>query len=210
MHAIKQKIVGILIFDDVEVLDFTGPFEVFSLAENVQGEKLFKVITLARDRGKGSDIILARNGLKVIADYYLDTHPHLDVLVIPGGHGAETVVIKDELTIDWITQTSKQVDLTLSICTGAFLLAKAGLLSGKKATTHWMDIEKLASDFTDIEVLSEVSYVDASDEQLNIVTSAGISAGINASLYCVSKLASVDIANETAKRMEYEYRIENS
>ena len=73
-----------------------------------------------------------------------------------------------------------------------------------------MDIEKLASDFTDIEVLSEVSYVDASDEQLNIVTSAGISAGINASLYCVSKLASVDIANETAKRMEYEYRIENS
>lgn len=153
---------------------------------------------------------MARNGLKVIADYYLDTHLQLDVLVIPGGYGAETVVIKDELTIEWIAQMSKQVDLTLSICTSAFLLAKAGLLSRKKATTHWMDIEKLASDFTDIEVLSEVSYVDASDEQLNIVTSAGISAGINASLYCVSKLASVDIANETAKRMEYEYRIENS
>ena len=113
------------------------------MPENVQGEKLFKVITLARDRDTGTDVILARNGLKVIVDYYLGTHPHLDVLVIPGGHGAKTVVIEDELTIDWIAQISKPVDLTLSICTGAFLLAKAGLLSGKKATTHWMDIEKI-------------------------------------------------------------------
>ena len=191
--------VGILMFNEVEVLDFAGPFEVFSLAENDSSDKHFNVITIAEQ----PDPIFARNGLTVIPDYSFTNHPDIDVLVIPGGYGAEKIEINNPVVIDWIISQAKLTKLTLSVCTGALLLAKAGLLAGKSATTHWMDLDNLAS-YPNIEVIANTRFVDASDKMTNIVTSAGISAGIYASLYCVEKLIDSQTMQTTARRMEFD------
>ena len=122
--------VGILLFNEVEVLDFAGPFEVFSLAEHEQEkQKLFNVITI----GENENLIQARNGLQVKPDYTFDTHLKLDVLIVPGGYGAEEIEIKNQCLLDWISKQKKQVKLIVSVCTGALLLAECGLLDGKRA-----------------------------------------------------------------------------
>lgn len=196
-----ERTVGILLFNEVEVLDFAGPFEVFSLSEDKNtNDKLFKVVTIAQNYSP----ISARNGLKVIPDYSFDNHPVLDILVVPGGYGAEQVEINNKIVINWIATQSNLAELTLSVCTGAFLLAEAGLLAGKVATTHWMDLDNLAISYPDIEVVSNTRYVDASDGNSNLITSAGISAGIHASLYCVEKLIDTKTAHSTAHRMEFD------
>ena len=195
-----MRTVGILLFNEVEVLDFAGPFEVFSLAEAANtSDKYFKVIIIAEHQAS----ISARNGLKVIPDYSFDNHPNIDILVIPGGYGAEKVEINNPVVIAWIISQAKLTKLTLSVCTGALLLAKAGLLAGKSATTHWMDLENLAS-YPNIEVIANTRFVDASDKTTNIITSAGISAGIHASLYCVEKLIDSQTMQTTARRMEFD------
>ena len=197
-----KRTVGILLFNEVEVLDFAGPFEVFSLAENVasaSNDKHFKVITIAEHPAP----ISARNGLKVIPDYSFVNHPEIDVLVIPGGYGAEKVEIHNPVVLDWMIAQASVAELTLSVCTGALLLAKAGLLAGRAATTHWMDLDNLAS-YPDIDVIDNIRYVDASDDMRNIVTSAGISAGIHASLYCIEKLVDNQTKRATAHRMEFD------
>ena len=193
------RTVGILLFNEVEVLDFAGPFEVFSLAENDSSDKYFNVITIAEQQAP----ISTRNGLTVIPDYSFDNHPTIDVLVIPGGYGAEKVEINNPIVIDWIISQAKITELTLSVCTGALLLAKAGLLAGKSATTHWMDLDNLAS-YPNIEVIANTRFVDASDETTKLVTSAGISADIHASLYCVKKLLDSQTMQTTARRMEFD------
>ena len=192
------RTVGILLFNEVEVLDFAGPFEVFSLAEDNVNNKYFHVITIAEHQAP----ISARNGLTVIPDYSFNNHPNIDILVIPGGYGAEKIEINNPVVIDWIVSQVKRAELTLSVCTGALLLAKAGLLAGKSATTHWMDLDNLAS-YPDIDVISNTRYVDASDDRTQLVTSAGISAGIHASLYCVEKLIDRQTMQATARRMEF-------
>lgn len=191
--------VGICLFDEVEVLDFAGPFEVFSLAENEQGEKLFNVIVISQNNA-----VKARNGLTVLADYNLTNHPKIDVLVIPGGYGAEQIEIHNTVLLEWIKQQSNQVSILLSVCTGVFLLAKIGLLNNLKATTHWMDVAQIQKDYPKIEVVMNQRYVDNG----KIITSGGISSGIHASLYTVAKLSKVTIANETAKRMEFDFHLD--
>ena len=194
-----KRTVGILLFNEVEVLDFAGPFEVFSLAENVANNKYFDVITIAENQAP----ISARNGLQVISDYNFTNHPDIDVLIIPGGYGAEKIEIHNRVVIDWIKTQYNLAELTLSVCTGALLLAEAGLLAGRSATTHWMDLDNLAS-YPDIDVISDTRFVDASDDTCNIVTSAGISAGIHASLYCIEKLIDSKTMSATAHRMEFD------
>jgi transcriptional regulator GlxA family with amidase domain len=194
-----KRTVGILLFNEVEVLDFAGPFEVFSLAENAANNKYFDVITIAENQAP----ISARNGLQVIPDYNFTNHPDIDVLIIPGGYGAEKIEIHNKVVIDWIITQANLAELTLSVCTGALLLAKAGLLAGRSATTHWMDLDNLAS-YPSINVISDTRFVDASDDTCNIITSAGISAGIHASLYCVKKLIDSDTMRATAHRMEFD------
>jgi transcriptional regulator GlxA family with amidase domain len=195
-----KRTVGILMFNEVEVLDFAGPFEVFSLAEDANTtNKHFNVITIAEHHA----MISARHGLKVIPDYGFAHHPYIDVLVVPGGYGAEKIEINNQVLLNWIVTQSNMAALTLSVCTGALLLAKAGLLAGRAATTHWMDLDRLAS-YPDIDVISNTRFVDASDDTSNIVTSAGISSGIHASLYCIETLIDSETAHTTAHRMAFD------
>ncbi|OTX91125.1 AraC family transcriptional regulator [Bacillus thuringiensis] len=187
--------VGIFLFNDVEVLDFAGPFEVFSVTE-VHEEKPFTVYTVSQN----GEMITARNGLKVKPDYSIEDLPPVDILIIPGGKGVRENEVKNDIIINWVRQQMKEVKLMTSVCTGALLLAKAGLLEGLKATTHWASIQTFKKDFPNVEVMENVKFVDEG----HIITSAGISAGINMSFHIVKNLLGVEIAEETAKSMEYD------
>ncbi len=190
--------VGLYLFDEVEVLDFAGPFEVFSTAARLGAEPPFRLAAIAEHSG----LISARGGLRVAAEYALDNHPALDVLLIPGG------VVDAELAkphvLSWIVEQSKTVQVLASVCTGALLLARAGLLSGRQVTTHWEDIEALRAMLPDASVVPECRWIDTGP----IITSAGISAGIDMSLHLVRRLAGQDAAVRTARQMEYAWRDE--
>ncbi|MDF9527819.1 MULTISPECIES: DJ-1/PfpI family protein [Bacillus cereus group] len=192
--------VGIFLFNEVEVLDFAGPFEVFSVTE-VNEEKPFTVYTVSEN----GEMITARNGLKVQPDYSIENLPPVDILIIPGGLGAREYEIKNEIVIKWIRQQMKEVKLMTSVCTGALLLAKAGLLEGLKATTHWDSIEKFKNEFQNVEVIENVKFVDEG----HIITSAGISAGINMAFHIVKNLLGMHVAEDTATRMEYDISLPN-
>ncbi|MCU5533126.1 MULTISPECIES: DJ-1/PfpI family protein [Bacillus cereus group] len=192
--------VGIFLFNDVEVLDFAGPFEVFSITK-VHEEKPFTVYTVSQN----GEMITARNGLKVKPDYSIEDLPPVDILIIPGGKGARENEVKNDIIINWVRQQMKEVKLMTSVCTGALLLAKAGLLEGLKATTHWASIQTFKKDFPNVEVMENVKFVDEG----HIITSAGISAGINMSFHIVKNLLGVEIAEETAKNMEYDIDLQN-
>ncbi|MES5857716.1 DJ-1/PfpI family protein [Bacillus cereus group sp. RP29] len=192
--------VGIFLFNEVEVLDFAGPFEVFSITK-VHEEKPFTVYTVSQN----GEMITARNGLKVKPDYSIEDLPPVDILIIPGGKGARENEVKNDIVINWVRQQMKEVKLMTSVCTGALLLAKAGLLEGLKATTHWASIQTFKKDFPNVEVMENVKFVDEG----HIITSAGISASINMSFHIVKNLLGVEIAEETAKNMEYDIDLQN-
>lgn len=190
--------VGIFLFNEVEVLDFAGPFEVFSLSSK-NNEKLFEIITI----GETGELISARNGLKVLPMANFKDKIKLDILIIPGGYGAEEIEIKNQITINWIKEQKSKVKILASVCTGAFLLAESGILDNKSATTHWMDIDRLENEYPKIRIIKNLKFVDEDD----IITSGGISAGINMSFHIIKRLFGVDIAKSTAKRMEYDIEI---
>lgn len=186
--------VGIFLFNEVEVLDFAGPFEVFSITEK-DNRKLFKVTTVSEQ----GELVHARNGLKIQPDVSFDSDLNFDILIIPGGYGAEEIEIKNKKVIDWIKTQSARVNILASVCTGAFLLAEAGLLNNKKATTHWMDLPRLENDYPRIKVIRDARFVDEG----NIITSGGISSGINMSFHIIERLFGAEVVKNTAKRMEY-------
>ncbi len=193
--------VGIFIFHDIEVLDLGGPFEVFSVATRVKARldpaspPPFNVFTI----GETTAPIHARGGLIVTPAFSFTDHPPIDLLIIPGG--IVSAELKKENIIHWITTTSAKAKLTASVCTGSFLLAQAGLLTGKRATTHWSDIEEMKSLFPKVTVEDQVRFID----QGHIITSAGISAGIDMSLHLVSRLQSESLAIATARQMDYRW-----
>ncbi|SRR5581483_5558888 len=195
--------VGIYIFDEVEVLDFAGPFEVFSTASRVKSRlylntlKPFEVFTIA----DAIRSIPARGGLMVNPNFDISNHPAIDCLIIPGG--VVTAELKRDSIIEWIARISSKSTITASVCTGAFLLAKAGLLHGKNATTHWSDIEDLRAMFPDVTVQANIRWIEAG----KVITSAGISAGIDMSLHLVAQLESEDLAVKTARQMEYKWSL---
>ncbi len=191
----KKKNVGILLFKDVETLDFAGPFEVFSVTGQREGEGSFNVFTIAKDKSP----VLAINGLSINPHYAMNDCPQIDILIIPGGFGTRALLNEKEY-INWILDKSKETSLVLSVCTGSLLLAKAGLLSGLKATTHHECLDLLASLDPSIRIKRE-RFTDNG----NIITAAGIAAGIDMSLYVVGKLVGEAAAEETAKHMEYPY-----
>ncbi len=185
---------AILLFDDAEVLDFCGPFEVFSVASRQADPPSFKVITVAETSGP----IIARNGLSVNPDHSLAVCPTPDILLVPGGMGTRTEINNGPL-IDWIKRTAASAELVLSVCTGALLLGKAGLLDGLEATTHHVGFDLLREIVPTATVHEDRRFVDNG----KIITSAGIAAGIDMSLHVVGRLLGQEVAAATARQMEY-------
>jgi len=194
--------VGIYVFDEVEVLDFAGPFEVFSTASRVarrldaSAAAPFAVTLVADTRRT----VRARGGLGVESQASFDEHPPFDVLVVPGGDVSHELGRADLAA--WLARTAPKTTLTASVCTGAFLLARAGLLDGRRVTTHWEDVDELRRLFPALRVEEGPPWLDAG----SIVTSAGISAGLDMSLHLVSRLAGVELAERTARQMDYAWR----
>lgn len=192
----KIRHVAILIFDDVEVLDFAGPFEVFGVAGHPRNMKPFHVYTVAERIGTVS----ARNGLNINPTYSLRNCPQPDILLVPGGYGTRREM-HNPAVIDWIREQYPRLELLLSVCTGSLLLAKAGLLDGLSATTHYGAYDLLRELAPGATVCAGERWVDNG----RIITSAGVSAGIDMSFYVVGKLLGAEIALETARYTEYEH-----
>ena len=203
----KKINVGILIFDEVEVLDFAGPFEVFSRTRLLKGAESrrsndsapFNPFTVSID----TKPLTATGGLKIIADYTFNNFPKIDILIVPGGYGTRTL-LNNEILLKWIKAVSDKANITASVCTGSLLLAKAGLLEGKRATTHWGAIEALKSISKDIQVITERRVVN--DE---IITSAGVSSGIDMAFMIVENLYGEQVASDTSKYIEFHRSKEN-
>jgi transcriptional regulator GlxA family with amidase domain len=193
--------VGIFIFDDVEVLDLAGPFEVFSVASRVKARlepgalPPFNVFTV----GETTATTHARGGLAITPGFSFASHPEIDLLVIPGG--VVSAQLQNENVIRWISATAARSQITGSVYTGACLLAKAGLLDGQRATTHWSDIDDMKTMFPTVIVEDHMRWVDLG----GIITSAGISAGMDMSLHLVSRLHSETLARATARQMDYRW-----
>ena len=184
--------IGIYIYNQAEVLDFSGPFEVFSVANRLA--KLGWNIWLVAEE---ESLVEARGVFQVKPHYSIQNVPELDVLIVVGG------VHSDELrkteVINWIRKTTEKTHITASVCTGAFLMAEAGLLDGLEVTTHWEDISDLHRNYKNLQVREGIRWI----EQGKLFTAAGISAGIDMSLELVSRLASAELAERTARQMEY-------
>jgi transcriptional regulator GlxA family with amidase domain len=190
--------VGILVFNDVEVLDACGPFEVFSVARTPHHHddehRLFRAYMIAQELRT----VTCRGGMLLQPHYAISSHPDLDLILVPGGQGMRRERTNSAL-IQWIEQQNQRSQMTLSVCTGAFLLAEAGLLRGLHATTHW--IEWMRNQYPEVKMLSDQRFVDEG----RIITSAGISAGIDMSLHVIARLHGKETAHWTASRMEYNW-----
>lgn len=197
----KKWNVGIVMFEEVEVLDFAGPYEVFSRTRTVPGTASrrsldsapFRVFTVAASKHE----LRATGGLRVIPDHAFDDAPPIDLLVVPGGFGTRPL-LDDAAMIARIKDLAGRAQQVMSVCTGALLLAKGGLLAGKRATTHWGALELLGSIDPSVTVEANPHFVDD-----GVVTSAGVSAGIEASLHVVEVLLGREVADETARYIEF-------
>jgi transcriptional regulator GlxA family with amidase domain len=181
----------------VEVLDFCGPFEVFSVTGVLESPSPFSVYTVAESRSP----VTARNGLSVNPRHTLADCPAADILLIPGGLGTRREMHNRALT-DWIAQRAQNTELVLSVCTGALLLAKAGLLDGLEATTHHGAVDLLRETAPRTRISPEKRFIDNG----KVIVSAGISAGIDMALYVVGRLLGENEAIKTARYMEYDWR----
>lgn len=186
--------VGIFIFNEVEVLDFAGPFEVFSVTSELNDYQLFRVFTISHDGLS----IKAVNGLSVNPDYSFEDHPEIDILVIPGGVGTKKEMEKKNV-LSWISKCYEKSQLTFSVCSGARILGKLGLLDDKESITHHEVIPHLKEIAPLTIVNHEKRFIDCG----KIMTSGGISAGIDISLYIVEKLYGKTVKDKTIEYMEY-------
>jgi transcriptional regulator GlxA family with amidase domain len=185
---------GILLFDDVEELDAVGPWEVFGAWAKAYPEEA-EVVALAADPGP----VRAAKGLKLQADHGFDEVGRLDVLLHPGGMGTRAL-LKDPEHLDWVRAQRQQVLLLTSVCTGSLVYAAAGLLAGRPATTHWASLDLLGDLDPTIQVRGEDRFVDDGD----MVTSAGVSAGIDMALHVLARLAGVERAKEIRRYIQYD------
>jgi transcriptional regulator GlxA family with amidase domain len=192
------KTVALLLFPDVEVLDFAGPFEVFSVAALSAEPAPFRVVTVAATTAP----ISAIGGLKVTPDHDLHSCPQADILLIPGGNGSRAAMRNDKI-LAWLKAQAAGAEIVASICTGALLLGKIGLLDGLRATTHWTAIEELRAVSNKIDVQPQTRFIDNG----KVLTSAGISAGIDMSLYLVKRLCGDALADLVVREMEYDWRV---
>lgn len=191
--------IAILVFDGVEALDLAGPYEVFTTSSRVWAREhpgappRFQVRCVARDQSP----VQVRAGLRILPDARLADVEHPDVLIVPGG--VVDAALRCPQTLAWVAEQGRLSRVTASVCTGAFVLAACGLLSHERVTTHWEDLADLQAQFPALQVVDGVRWVDNG----HIVTSAGISAGIDMCLHLVERLAGGGIAGRTARQMDY-------
>jgi len=183
--------VAFLLSDGAVMIDFAGPWEVFQNVSIPGRDEPFKLYTVAAT----TNPIKASGGMTIVPDYSFANAPEPKVIVIPAQSA------HDDAVLAWVRQASQHADLTMSVCTGAFLLAKLGLLDGRSATSHWEDIPDLRAAFPAVNVVENVPYVDEG----RIVTSAGISAGIGMSLHLVARILGHPAAEATARQMQYDW-----
>jgi len=200
-EIMQRKRVGIVLFDDVEILDFCGPFEVFSvvrLDEEKRREQAspFDVFLVAEK----VDPVITAGGMRVIPDHTFGSCAKLDVLVVPGGWGTRTEM-NNSVLLDWLRARASEVETLTSVCTGSMLLGSAGLLDGLHATTHWRSLDWMRDSFP----LVTVEYDRHVVEDGRVLTSAGISAGIDMALKVVLRYFGDSIARAAAKHMEYPF-----
>jgi Transcriptional regulator containing an amidase domain and an AraC-type DNA-binding HTH domain len=200
-----RKRVGILIFPAVEVLDFCGPYEVFSVARLDEERRRtesspFEVLLVAETR----DPVVATGGLRVIPDATLETCPPLDILVVPGGWGTRAEM-SNQRVLKWIAKRAREIETLTSVCTGAMLLGQIGLLDGRRATTHWRSLELMRQSFPSVTVEDKLHVV----EDGQVLTSAGISAGIDMALRVVARYCGETVGRATARHMEYPFPDDN-
>jgi len=185
--------IGILLFDDVEELDFAGPWEVFSAT----AQQLFpddRVVTIAQELRP----IRCAKGLRVLPDFDFTTAPPLDVVLVPGGQGTRREASNPTL-IEWLREVGQHCQWVTSVCTGALLLHEAGFAKGRRVTTHWAFVETLRQR-GDVTVLENRRYV----RDGNVVTAAGVSAGIDMALWLVGQLYGIDVARKVQRGIEYD------
>ena len=191
------RTVGILLFDEAEVLDFAGPFEVFSVCGRRSQLDPFHVVTVS-ERGQA---ITARNGLVVAPRHSFANCPHLDIVLVPGGFGTRREM-RNPVVLEWVASRARSCEYLLSVCTGSLILGSAGLLDGQRTTTHHMAFPELRAAAPGASIHEGARIVDNG----TLLCSSGVSAGIDMSLYLVSRLHGDDVARETARYMEYEGR----
>ena len=193
----SKRNVAIVIYNQMELLDFAGPAEVFAAAD---GGRAYKVYTVAEtDRP-----IKSQGFVTITPQYTIENCPRPDILVIPGGNAAS--VTKSQKMVDWVKDVSGNAEHVLSVCTGAFVLGRAGLLDGLEATTHHGAIPGLRRTYPKVKVRTDVRVVDNG----KILTAAGVSAGIDGALHVVSKMRGQKIAQKTAEYMEYRWQPEST
>jgi transcriptional regulator GlxA family with amidase domain len=197
----KRKQTGILVFKDIEVLDFCGPFEVFAVTRLDESRRReepspFDVFLVAETKSP----VVAAGGMKVLPEYDLDDCPPLDILVVPGGWGTRQEMNNARL-LGWIAERAKEVETLASVCTGALLLGKAGLLDGRRATTHWRSLDWMQELFPKTRVERQLHFI----EEGPLFTSAGISAGIDMALKIVARHFGDAVARAAARQMEYPF-----
>ncbi|WP_109764451.1 DJ-1/PfpI family protein [Pleionea mediterranea] len=190
-ESAKQTTVGILIYDGVQIIDFTGPWEIF-------GHAGFKVKTIAQNT---APLKTAMN-MTVVPDYSFNNAPQFDVLLIPGGNHGNAL---NKPTNDWLKQQAPKAESVLSVCTGSFILAETGLLSNKTATTFFKSLDYFANEYPTVEVVRDQRYVDNG----KVITSAGLSSGIDAALHLVAKIKGLDAARNIAMHVEYDWQPDN-
>ncbi|MBW0104619.1 DJ-1/PfpI family protein [Pseudonocardia sp. KRD291] len=187
--------IGIVLFDDVEELDAIGPWEVLAFWAKHWPQDGYEISCLSRTGGP----VRCAKGLTVQAHHSFADAPELQVLLHPGGAGTRPQ-LEDTDHLDWVRRQRAQVPLMTSVCTGSLVFAAAGLLAGRSATTHWGSLETLASLDPSIEVRPAERFVDHGD----VITAAGVSAGIDMALYLVARLAGADRAREVRRGIQYD------
>ena len=194
-NAGVTKHIGILLFPDVEELDAVGPWEVLAFWTRTWPDDGYAVTTQAKDTGP----VTCAKGLRILPEHTYDDVPPLEVLIYPGGQGTRPH-LKDDDQLDWVRRQRAQVPLMTSVCTGSLVYAAAGLLENRPATTHWASLDLLAGLDPTIEVRPDDRFVDSGE----VITAAGVSAGIDMALHLVQRLAGTDRAREVRRGIQYD------
>jgi transcriptional regulator GlxA family with amidase domain len=187
-----KRSIAIVVFDVVEELDFVGPWEVFAFAGQIEPESCAPFIV-----SESGGTVRCAKGLRVLADYSFETAPGADIVLVPGGMGTRREVDNSKL-IEYVRRAARTAELVTSVCTGSFILERAGLLGGKRATTHWASLDRMRELGT-VNVVEGQRYVD----QGTVITSSGVSAGIDMALYVVGRLWGPELARRVQKGIEY-------